>query len=144
LVEISEVVVAGGDTPAGRPHPALVEVVVVDDQARWRATLADVVGETPGLTVVGEAGSGEESLEVVERLAPRLVVMDVRMPGIGGIEATRRLTATHPGLVVVLASVDGRDAEGLRTCGAATFLRKEQLSPRALRAAWQAHGEHGG
>ena len=124
---------------AGR-HEAFVEVVVVDDQPAWRKTLRDVVGATPGLAVVGEASSGEESLEAADRLAPRLVLMDVRMPGIGGIEATRRLSASHPGIVVVLVSVDGKDAEGLTTCGAATFLRKEQLSPRTLRAAWHEHG----
>jgi DNA-binding NarL/FixJ family response regulator len=125
---------------AGEQTAAPVEVVVVDDQQTWRRTLRDVVGATPGLTVVGEASSGEESLEAAERLAPRLVVMDVRMPGMGGIEASRRLTASHPEIVVVLVSVDGNDANGLHSCGAATLLRKQQLSPRALRAAWQAHG----
>ena len=118
-------------------------VIVVDDQERWRELLRDVVDATPGLAVVGEAPSGEASLESVARLAPRLVVMDVRMPGMGGVEATRRLKASHPDVVVVLVSVDGKDAEGLTTCGAATFLRKEQLSPQGLGAAWQEHGAGG-
>ena len=82
-------------------------------------------------------------MEAVERLAPRLVVMDVRMPGMGGIEATRRLKASHPDLVVVLVSVDGTDADGLDTCGAATCLRKERLSPKGLGAVWQEHGAGG-
>ena len=118
---------------------APVEVVVVDDQARWRKTLRELVDATPGLVAVGDAASGEEALEAADRLAPRLVVMDVRMPGLGGVEATRRLTAGHPGIAVVLVSVDGRDAEGLHSCGAAAFLRKEQISARTLRAAWEAH-----
>ena len=117
-----------------------VEVLVVDDQERWRELLRDIVGATPGLTVVGEAPSGEASLESAARLAPRLVVMDVRMPGMGGVEATRRLKASHPDVVVVLVSVDGKDADGLGSCGAAAFLRKQQLSPRTLRAAWEQHG----
>lgn len=112
----------------------------MDDQQRWRELLRDVVSATPGLTVVGEARSGEASLEAVERLAPRLVVMDLRMPGMGGIEATRRLKASHPDIVVVLVSVDGKDADGLDTCGAAAFLRKERLSPQGLGATWQEHG----
>jgi DNA-binding NarL/FixJ family response regulator len=121
-----------GETP--------VEVMVVDDQELWRETLRELVGGTPGLVVVGDASSGEEALEAADRLAPQLVIMDMRMPGIGGIEATRRLTAGHPDAVVVLVSVDGKDAEGLRSCGAAAFVRKEQLSAERLRAAWEAHG----
>jgi DNA-binding NarL/FixJ family response regulator len=118
-------------------------VLVVDDQERWRELLRDVVDATPGLAVVGEAPSGEASLESVARLAPRLVVMDVRMPGMGGVEATRRLKASHPDVVVVLVSVDGKDVDGLESCGAAAFLRKEQLSPQGLGAAWQEHGAGG-
>ena len=122
------------DTRAEGP----VEVVVVDDQAVWRNALRDLVGATPGMVVVGEAGSGEDSLEAADRLAPRLVVMDVRMPGMGGVEAARRLTASHPGIVVVLVSVDGQDVDGLHSCGAAALLRKQELSAGTLRAAWEA------
>ena len=109
----------------------------MDDQERWRRLLRDVVGATPGLTAVGEAGSGEASLEAVERLAPRLVVMDVRMPGIGGIEATRRLLASHPGIVVVLVSGDGHHEDAFGSSDRVTFLRKERLSPQGLGAAWK-------
>jgi DNA-binding NarL/FixJ family response regulator len=120
-----------------------VEVLVVDDQERWRELLRDVVAATPGLTVVGEAPSGEASLESVAQLAPRMVIMDVRMPGMGGVEATRRLKASHPDIVVVLVSVDGKDVDGLGSCGAAAFLRKQQLSSERLGAAWQEHGAGG-
>lgn len=123
---------------------APVEVMVVDDQEVWRRVLRELVDGTPGLMVVGDASSGEAALEAVDRLAPRLVIMDVRMPGIGGIEATRRLTAGHPGTAVVLVSVDGRDAEGLLTCGAAAFVRKQRLSAETLLAAWDAHRSGGG
>ena len=118
-----------------------VEVLVVDDQERWRGRLRDVVSATPGMTMVGEAGSGEASMEAVERLAPRLVVMDVRMPGMGGVEATRRLKASYPDAVVVLVSADCHDVDGLDSCGAAAFLRKERLSPRTLGATWQEHAQ---
>ena len=125
------------------PAEGAVEVLVVDDQQRWREALRDVVGATPGLIVVGDAPSGEASLDAAARLAPRLVIMDVRMPGMGGVEATRRLKASHPDVVVVLVSVDGSDVDGLDSCGAAAFLRKEQLSPQGLGAAWDEHGGGG-
>ena len=120
-----------------------VEVLVVDDQEQWREALRDVVGATPGLTVVGEARSGEASLDAAKRLGPRLVIMDVRMPGMGGIEATRRLVAAHPGIVVVLISGAGRDIDGLGPRDRVSFLHKEQVSPRTLAEAWAQHGVNG-
>ena len=117
----------------------MADVLVVDDQSGWRAMLAELVRGVPGLQVVGEAASGEEALEVADRLRPQLVLMDIRMPGIGGFEATRRLTATHPDTVVVLVSVDGRDADAVRSSGAAAVVRKQELSAGALSEAWDAH-----
>ena len=129
--------------PTNSPQ-APVEVLVVDDQERFRAVLRDLVDGLEGMAVAGEACSGEDALEAADRLKPQLVVMDVRMPGIGGIEATRRLVAAHPGIVVLLVSVDGAgDAEQIRTCGAAGFLLKQRLSRRALADAWRAHGPGG-
>ena len=131
------VVERSAETRGEREGEAPVEVLVVDDQEVFRTALRDLVTDTPGMTVVGEAGSGEEALHAADRLAPGLVIMDVRMPGMGGIEATRRLIGSHPGTVVVLISADSQDAEP-RSCGAAAFLRKSQLTVRALRAAWEA------
>jgi DNA-binding NarL/FixJ family response regulator len=133
------VVVEGTAEERGeRAEERAVEVLVVDDQDTFRTALRDLVTGTPGMAVVGEASSGEEALGAADRLAPGLVIMDVRMPGMGGIEATRRLTSSHPEVVVVLVSADSRDAAP-DSSGAATFLRKSQLSPRALRDAWEAH-----
>jgi DNA-binding NarL/FixJ family response regulator len=66
-----------------------VRVLIVDDQELFRRAMAAVVQETPGLTVVGSAASGEESLTAVAALRPDLVLMDVNMPGMDGIEATQ-------------------------------------------------------
>jgi DNA-binding NarL/FixJ family response regulator len=115
------------------------EVLVVDDQATWRSTLCDLVRAVEGLTVAGEAATGEEALAVAERLGPDLVLMDIRMPGLDGFETTRRLRAQHPDTVVLLVSVDGRDAAAVHACGAAAAVRKEDVSAQALRAAWETH-----
>ena len=81
-----------------------VPVLIVDDQAPFRRAARAVVTATPGFEVVGEAESGEEAVEMVDALSPGLVLMDINLPGINGIEATRRITAAHPGAVVMLLS----------------------------------------
>jgi|SRR5215203_5710303 len=118
----------------GRPADP-VEVLIVDDQPEFRTVLRDLVNVTPGMTVVGEACTGEAALEAAADLAPRLVIMDIRMPGMGGVEAARRLVERHAGIVVFLVSVD-RPHEDLHSLGAAAFLDKQTLSSRALRQAW--------
>jgi DNA-binding NarL/FixJ family response regulator len=117
----------------------VADVLVVDDQADWRSTLRALVRAIPELTVVGEAASGEEALDAAERLAPQLVLMDIRMPGMGGFEASRQLTETRPGTVVLLISVDGRDADAVSASGAAAVIRKQELSAQRLADAWRAH-----
>ena len=117
-----------------------VGVLIVDDQPTFRKALRDLVAATPGLALAGEVDSGEAAIDAVEALAPRMVIMDKRMPGMGGVEATRRIVARHPDTVVLLVSVEIPELELMQGCGAAAFLRKQQLSPRELSAVWQAHG----
>src|ERR671910_266652 len=83
-----------------------VRVLTVDDQALFRGVARDVIEATPGFEAVGEASSGEQALEAVERLAPELVLLDVRMPGMDGIEVARHLATEHPRTVVVLISIE--------------------------------------
>ena len=71
-----------------------LRIVVADDQALVRAGFCGIVAATPGLAVVGEAGTGAEAVEVTRRTRPDVVLMDVRMPELDGIEATRQITAT--------------------------------------------------
>ena len=116
-----------------------VAVVTVDDQAVFRDTAREVIELTPGFEPVGEAACGEDALRVVEELHPELVLLDVRMPGIDGIEVARRLHAAHPDVVVVLVSLDDPPATA-HDCGAAAFVRKQDLGSRLLRKLWVTHG----
>jgi two-component system, NarL family, invasion response regulator UvrY len=113
-------------------------VLIVDDQMPFRMAARAVVGVTPGFTVVGEAGSGEDAVAQADTLAPDIVLMDINMEGIGGIEATRRITTAHPGVRVILLST--YDAEDLpadaRTCGAVGYVHKEQFGPDVLTRRW--------
>lgn len=116
----------------------LVPMLVVDDQEPFREIMRDLVAATPGFELVGEAASGEAALVAIGELSPELVIMDVRMPGMGGIEATRRLTYEHSDLCVILISVEPLEnlPESARECGAAAFARKQDLSPRLIRELW--------
>lgn len=119
-----------------------VRVLTVDDQAVFRSVARDVIAATPGFESIGEAGSGEEALSAVEQMHPDLVLIDVRMPGIGGVEAARRIVSAHPETVVVLISIEDPEevARDARLCGVAALVRKQDFGPALLRRLWEAHG----
>jgi DNA-binding NarL/FixJ family response regulator len=117
-------------------------VLIVDDQLPFRMAARSVVGVTPGFEVVGEAKSGEEAIEQVALLHPELILMDINMDGISGIEATRRITAEYPDTkVILLSTYDAEDLPGdARTCGALGYVHKEQFGPDVLIDMWS--GDH--
>jgi DNA-binding NarL/FixJ family response regulator len=118
-----------------------VGVLTVDDKPLFRTAAAAVVEATPGFVAVGEAASGREALRLSAVLDPDLVLVDVRMPGMDGIETARRLAEIRPEAVVVLISIDdltGFDAL-LRRSGAAASVRKQELSPGVLERLWAEH-----
>jgi len=115
---------------------AEVRVVIVDDQEPFLLAMAAVVAETDGFVVVGSASSGEESLAVAAELRPDLVLMDVHLPGIDGVEATRRLVAERGGPVVVLLSTYDEDQVDLLGCGAAAYVAKGAFGPDRLSTVW--------
>jgi DNA-binding NarL/FixJ family response regulator len=122
-----------------------VGVLTIDDQAVFRDLAALVLQTTPGFRSVGEATSGEEGLVMVAELKPQLVLVDVRMPGMGGIETARRIAAAHPDVVVVLISIeDPVDLpSGAEASGAAAVVRKQHFGASMLRDLWAAHGAPG-
>lgn len=102
--------------------------------------MRELLAAAAEFTLVGEAASGEEALGAVDELSPKLVIMDKRMSGMGGIEATRRLTARYPELIVVLASVEEPDERVIEECGAAAFVRKHDFNIGLVRDLWRQHG----
>lgn len=117
-----------------------VRVLVVDDQAPFRKAMAAVVGATDGFTVVGEAVTGEGSITACSELHPDLVLMDVNLPGIDGVEATRQLRAmTAPPVVLLLSTYDADAGDDFVVeSGAAAYATKSEFGPEWLAAAWAA------
>jgi DNA-binding NarL/FixJ family response regulator len=118
-----------------------VTVLTVDDQAVFRRAVGDLIAATPGFEELGQAASGAEALELADALQPDLVLLDVRMDGMDGIETARRLLASGCGAVVVLISLnDVPEVATAIASGVAAHVRKQDLSTRTLRKLWTAHG----
>jgi two-component system, NarL family, invasion response regulator UvrY len=104
----------------------LIRVLVVDDHDLVRTGITRMLADIDGLQVVGEADSGEAALKLARELKPDVVLMDVKMPGIGGLEATRKLLRSHPDTKVVAVTVCEEDPFPTRLlqAGAAGYLTK--------------------
>jgi DNA-binding NarL/FixJ family response regulator len=114
----------------------MTTVLIADDQALVRVGLRKILEAEPDLGVVGEAADGEEAIGEARRLCPDVVLMDIRMPVLDGIEATRRLVQAHPGTRVLILTTFGLDTyvyEALRA-GASGFMLKD-APPEEIAAA---------
>ncbi|MEP7091288.1 MAG: response regulator transcription factor [Nocardioidaceae bacterium] len=119
-----------------------VRILLVDDQPTYLRAMMSVVQETPSFVVVGEASSGEESLVMAAEVVPDLVLMDVNLPGIDGVQATRLLRASDSPPVVVLVSTYDDDAgeRFVAESGAAAYVTKSAFGPDRLLEVWIASG----
>lgn len=115
-----------------------VRVLLVDDQMPFRAAARAVVEATDGFEVVGEAASGEASVEATRRLQPDLVLMDVNLPGINGLEATRQILKQFPPVVVLVVSTHEEEEYATKAAeaGASAYIAKSRFAPERLTAAW--------
>jgi DNA-binding NarL/FixJ family response regulator len=119
----------------------MVRVLIVDDQEPFRMAARLVVEATDGFDVVGEAESGEDSVEMARELKPDLVLMDVNLPGINGLEATRQILGErgHPVVVLLLSTYEEDEyAPRAAECGASAYIPKAAFGPDRLEAAWAA------
>jgi len=121
------------------PEALVTKVLIVDDQEPFRLAARLVVESTDGFEVVGEADTGEEGVELARSLDPDLALMDVNLPGINGLDATRQILRDSTRTVILLLSTYEEDEYGPRAaeCGAAAYIPKSAFGPDRLAAAWE-------
>jgi DNA-binding NarL/FixJ family response regulator len=117
-----------------------VRVLIVDDQQPFRLAARMVVEATEGFEVIGEAETGEDGVAQANGLEPDLVLMDVNLPGINGLEATRQILRESNRTVILLLSTYEEAEYGPRAaeCGAAAYIPKSSFGPDRLAEAWAA------
>jgi DNA-binding NarL/FixJ family response regulator len=115
-----------------------IRVLIVDDQEPFRLAARMVVEATDDFEVVGEVETGEESVDAAHELDPDLVLMDVNLPGIDGLEATRRILKGSARVVILLLSTyeEAEYAPRAAECGASAYIPKSSFSPDRLTEAW--------
>ena len=116
-----------------------VRVLIVDDQLPFRAVARTVIGMTAGFEVAAEAESGEAAVAAVAADRPDLVLMDITLPGINGLEATRRIRTDYPDVAVILLSTssEGDLPADAREVGALAYVHKEDFGPVLVRELWE-------
>jgi two-component system invasion response regulator UvrY len=119
----------------------MIGVLLVDDHALVRTGIRHILDEASDIVVVGEAETGEAAIEHVRREAPDVVLMDVNMPGIGGLEATRKILHANPEVKVIVVSVHARDPypSRLMEAGAQGYLTKDCSAQEILSAVRRVH-----
>jgi DNA-binding NarL/FixJ family response regulator len=127
-----------------RPGPSFsVAVLTVDDDPFFRGAVQELIEATPGFVSVGLAPGGEEGVALVSECEPDLVLVDMNMPLLDGVETTRQIKATHPAVVVVVMSADGAAIPRVEaaSAGAAASVSKQDFTSSLLRDLWASHGQ---
>jgi len=114
---------------------APLSVLIVDDALYMRSMIRDILGNSGRFEVVGEAANGVEAVRLYEELEPSLVTMDIVMPDLDGIEATRRILRKHPGAIIIMCSALGQEALVMESidAGARDFIVKPFTPEKVLR-----------
>jgi two-component system invasion response regulator UvrY len=130
------------DEPVKDATTRSVGVLVIDDQPFFHAAARAVIEAGDEFRLVGAALSGTEGVEAADKLDPELVLLDVRMPVMDGIETARRIRDKHAEAVIVLMSVDDIACvpTSIASCGASAFVRKQDFGRGMLHRLWAVHG----
>jgi DNA-binding NarL/FixJ family response regulator len=131
------------DRPCSGTRTRVTRLLIVDDHLVVRQGLQQLFGTVPDIEVVGLAADGSEAISQADQLRPDVVLMDVEMPNIDGIEATRRITATHPAsrVVILSASDDQSRISDALQAGATSYVPKFSDPGQVLRAVRNARTE---
>lgn len=115
---------------------ALINVLIVDDHHLVRTGLRRLLEDFSGIKVVGEASSGEEAVNLIKQLRPQIVLMDIKMPGLGGLETTRKLVRQDPDLKIIIITAYENDIFPMRMlqAGASGYLTKDSSIDEIVRA----------
>jgi len=119
----------------------MINVVIVDDHDLIRAGIRYMLSDVPGIKVVGEADNGEDGLKLARELSPDVVLMDIRMPGVGGLEATRKILHYSPDtkVLVITACADDMHPTRLLQIGASGYLTKDASVDEMIQAIRSVH-----
>jgi DNA-binding NarL/FixJ family response regulator len=117
--------------------------MIVDDQPPFRDAARAVLSRVDGFELVAEVDSGEDAVAMSDKLRPDLVLMDINMGALDGIEATRLITDAHPATKVILVSTYSLEDLPVtaRSSGAVAYVNKDELSPRVVRRLWESGGD---
>ncbi len=118
----------------------MTRLLIVDDHVAIRQGLKQMFATVPGIEVVGVAADGRQAVSKADQLKPDVVLMDIEMPNVDGVEATRRITATHPSsrVVILTASNDRRRIQNALRAGAAGYVLKHSDPDQVVRAVQEA------
>ncbi len=119
----------------------MINVILVDDHEVFREGISKILGDVPGIKVLGQARTGEEAVQMMRKMHPNVVVMDVKMPGIGGFEATRKLLRIDPDLKILVLTTCTNDTYPARLLqlGAAGYLTKGSNTEEMVQAIRAVH-----
>src|SRR5579859_1018874 len=116
------------------PESGICRLLIADDRVRTRRALRAVLALQPGIELIGEAADGEEALAEVERLRPDIVILDIRMPRVDGLAATRQIKTRWPEIRVIAHSLAEELSEEALAAGADAFVPKGAPAGELLRA----------